>query len=196
MVITYVLSLFLRRLENELPREDFLTNMVAKVKSGEVSLEELTAHSSTLMYVLYARPVQLLSLSRLPAATIFFFFFFSFANQGHVRIAGGETTATSLSAATFYVLKSPHVQARLEEEIRSRFKSYDEINATSAMQLPYLQAVIHEAMRMHPSGAHGFPRTSPGVVIDGHRVPDGVGSNGNTLSSQPRCLSLYAGPES
>lgn len=59
-------------------------------------------------------------------------------------------------------------------EIREYYSSYDQIDATSALQLPYLQAVIQEALRMHPSGAQGFPRTSPGVVIDGHYVPAGV----------------------
>ena len=34
-------------------RKDILTNIVDKVESGEVSQEELTAHSSTLMYVNY-----------------------------------------------------------------------------------------------------------------------------------------------
>jgi cytochrome P450 len=38
-----------RRLECQSPRQDFFTNMVAKVKSGEVDLEEMTANASTLM---------------------------------------------------------------------------------------------------------------------------------------------------
>ncbi|KAI1409848.1 putative cytochrome P450 [Hypoxylon sp. FL1857] len=127
-----------RRLESESSRQDFFTNIVAKVKSGEVGLEEMTAHASTLI------------------------------------IAGGETTATSLTAALYYVLRSPEVRSKLVNEIRSRYKSYDEIDSTSALQLPYLQAVINEAMRIHPSGAHGFPRISPGATVDGHWVPAGT----------------------
>ena len=38
-----------KRLESESPRKDFFTNIVSKVKAGEVSLEEMTAHASTLM---------------------------------------------------------------------------------------------------------------------------------------------------
>ncbi|CAJ2506368.1 Uu.00g004980.m01.CDS01 [Anthostomella pinea] len=127
-----------RRLDSESPRQDFFTNLTHKVKSGEVPLEEMTAHASTLI------------------------------------IAGGETTATTLSAAMFYMLKDPRVAEKLTKEIRQRYKSYDEINSTSAQQLPYLQAVINEALRMHPSGAHGFPRISPGLTIDGHWVPKGT----------------------
>ncbi|KAI8627403.1 cytochrome P450 monooxygenase [Xylariaceae sp. FL1651] len=123
------------RLESTSTRHDFFSNIAEKVKSGEVSFEEMTAHASTLI------------------------------------IAGGETTATSLSAAFYYMLKDRRVTNKLKSEIRSRFSSYDEINATAAQRLPYLQAVINEAMRMHPSGAHGFPRISPGLTIDGYWVP-------------------------
>ncbi|CAG8952058.1 hypothetical protein HYFRA_00000794 [Hymenoscyphus fraxineus] len=38
-----------RRLERKSPRKDFFTSFVEKVESGEVSQEELTAHSSTLV---------------------------------------------------------------------------------------------------------------------------------------------------
>src|SRR4051812_3989463 len=89
-------------------------------------------------------------------------------------IAGGETTATSLAATLYYVLKTPDVLAKLTDTIRARYKTYEEIDATTALQLPYLQAVIKEALRMHPSGAHGFPRISPGATVDGHWVPAGV----------------------
>jgi cytochrome P450 len=89
-------------------------------------------------------------------------------------IAGGETTATTLAAVMFYLLKSPKAMDKLKAEIRSRFTTYDEIDSTSALQLPYLQATINEALRIHPSGAHGHPRISPGTQIDGHWIPKGV----------------------
>jgi hypothetical protein len=50
--VVYTLDIELtsaRRLESTSPRQDFLTNVVEKVKSGEVPLEEMAAHSSTLM---------------------------------------------------------------------------------------------------------------------------------------------------
>ncbi|KAI9685130.1 MAG: hypothetical protein M1822_004717 [Bathelium mastoideum] len=40
-----------KRLKSKQERADILTNIVAKFKEGEVSKEELTAHSSTLVYV-------------------------------------------------------------------------------------------------------------------------------------------------
>jgi hypothetical protein len=38
-----------RRLNSESDRHDFLTNISEKVKVGELSQEEMTAHASTLM---------------------------------------------------------------------------------------------------------------------------------------------------
>lgn len=38
-----------KRLEASTPRQDFFTNIVHKVKSGEVPQEEMVAHASTLM---------------------------------------------------------------------------------------------------------------------------------------------------
>jgi hypothetical protein len=38
-----------RRLESTSDRKDFMTNLVGKVKAGEVSEEELNAHTSTLV---------------------------------------------------------------------------------------------------------------------------------------------------
>jgi cytochrome P450 len=73
------------------------------------------------------------------------------------------------------VLRSPAELSKLTSEIRNRYKSYDDIDSVSALQLPYLQAVINEALRIHPSGAHGLPRLSPGATVDGHWVPAGVG---------------------
>lgn len=51
---------------------------------------------------------------------------------------------------------------------------YEDINATAAQQLPYLQATISEGLRIYPPGSQGFPRVSPGANIDGFWVPKGV----------------------
>ena len=85
--------------------------------------------------------------------------------------------ATCLAAATYYLLKTPHTYEQLKAEIRGRYQSYEDINAASALQLTYLQAVINESLRIHPPGSQGFPRVSPGIDIDGYYVPKGVGAS-------------------
>ena len=108
---------------------------------GEVSHEELTAHTSTLV------------------------------------IAGGETVATFMAATTYHLLKAPDTLKKLQHEIRERYSSLSEITAATALQLPYLQAVISEGLRIYPPGSQGFPRTSPGATIDGVWIPAGVSSS-------------------
>jgi hypothetical protein len=44
-----------KRLEADTPRQDFFTHIVSKFRNGEVELEEMTAHASTLMQVPLAR---------------------------------------------------------------------------------------------------------------------------------------------
>ncbi|KAK3946263.1 putative cytochrome P450 [Diplogelasinospora grovesii] len=96
------------------------------------------------------------------------------AHSSTLVIAGGETTTTFLSSVNFYLLKNPGAYRRLTREIRERFARYEDINSTAAQQLPYLQAVINEGLRIYPPGSQGFPRVSPGATIDGHYIPRGV----------------------
>ncbi|KAL2061337.1 hypothetical protein VTL71DRAFT_7610 [Oculimacula yallundae] len=88
-------------------------------------------------------------------------------------IAGSETTATLLSGLTYYLLKTPDVYAKAREEVRTAFKSPEDMTLTSTAQLPYLQACLEEALRMYPPVPIALPRrTGPeGAMIGGHFVP-------------------------
>lgn len=79
-----------------------------------------------------------------------------------------------MSAVTYYLLKNPGPYHELRRQIRTHFARYDDITALEAQKLPYLQAVISEGLRIYPPGSQGFPRKSPGAIIDGHWVPSGV----------------------
>lgn len=82
--------------------------------------------------------------------------------------------STFLAAVTYHLLTSPETYSKLRQEIRARYGKYDDINASTALQLPYLQAVINEGLRIYPPGSQGFPRVSPGAEVDGVYVPAGV----------------------
>ncbi|KAK1477672.1 BCL4p [Colletotrichum tamarilloi] len=96
------------------------------------------------------------------------------AHVSTLTIAGGETTATFLAAATYYLLQNPACLLKLQTEITAKFSSFEEINATAARQLPYLQAVISEGLRLYAPGSQGFPRLSPGMNVGDIYVPAGA----------------------
>lgn len=77
---------------------------------------------------------------------------------------------------TYYLLRYPTIYRKLQHEIRSAFKAYDEINANSTTDLEYLHAVALEAMRMYAPLPFALPRVVPegGDTVDGHFLPAGV----------------------
>ncbi|KAI2602748.1 cytochrome P450 [Hypoxylon sp. NC1633] len=88
-------------------------------------------------------------------------------------VAGGETTATFLSGLTFYLVQYPEVLRKLEAEIRSAFKSEQEITGVSTNKLPYFNACIKEGLRLTPAVPFGHPRIVPpgGDEVCGQRLP-------------------------
>ncbi|KAF6828543.1 cytochrome p450 pisatin [Colletotrichum musicola] len=98
--------------------------------------------------------------------------------------AGSDTTGVSLSAVLYYLLKTPTSLEALQKEVAD-FASRGELllNPTfkQAQQMPYLQAVIKEALRMHPAVGLPLERVVPegGAIIAGRFFPEGsvVGVN-------------------
>ncbi|KAF5987957.1 cytochrome P450 monooxygenase [Fusarium bulbicola] len=94
-------------------------------------------------------------------------------------LAGSDTTGISLRAVVYFVIKTPQVYEKLQKEIDeadqaghlSEYVTYQE-----SLKLPYFQATLKEAMRMHP--AVGFPleRYVPdeGAQVCGHSLPAGT----------------------
>ncbi|EHK98756.1 putative sterigmatocystin biosynthesis monooxygenase stcF [Glarea lozoyensis 74030] len=96
---------------------------------------------------------------------------------GLLILAGSETTATLLSAATYLILKHPEVLDKMVAEVRSTFKTEDEITQVSVNKLTYQIAVLEESLRVHPPAPFGFPRIVPGEkgqFVAGQWVPKGL----------------------
>ena len=91
-------------------------------------------------------------------------------------VAGSETTATTLSAMTYYLCRNPLVYQKLKDEVRGTFRSADDITSVKAT-LPYLNAVINESLRIYPPVPIGVARIAPkgGAMVAGVFVPGGVG---------------------
>ncbi|KAL8708557.1 MAG: hypothetical protein Q9220_006610 [cf. Caloplaca sp. 1 TL-2023] len=103
-----------------------------------------------------------------------------------IILAGSETSATTCTSTTYFFLKHPHVYARLQKEVRDAFGSFDEMTVSATAKLPYLHAVITEALRLHPPVSTATVRQVDrhGVKICGYDVPIGtrVGIPQKTMS--------------
>lgn len=64
-------------------------------------------------------------------------------------MAGYETTATSLTYATYELALNPEVQDKLCDEVNAVVDSNGRIDYDVLCRLPYLDAVISEALRHH-----------------------------------------------
>jgi cytochrome P450 len=98
------------------------------------------------------------------------------ADSALIIAAGSDGVGLTLSATIFYLLAYPAVLEKLTAEIRSAFKSVDEIVNPKLNSLPYLHACIEETLRMNPPKASSLPRQvlKGGVTIEGKEFPQGV----------------------
>ena len=90
-------------------------------------------------------------------------------------MSGSETTATSLTGVTYLLCKNPEKLAKVQAEIRSRFKDDSEITPKPINGLTYMLAVLNESARMFPASGFGLPRlvsSKCGQVVAGGWVPE------------------------
>lgn len=93
-------------------------------------------------------------------------------------IAGSDTTSNSSCAITYYLAANPPVQYKLQKELDDALGSEDEYVSTyeQVKRLPYLEAVINEALRIHSTSSIGLPRIAPegGLTIQGIHFAQGT----------------------
>ncbi|KAL2826445.1 cytochrome P450 [Aspergillus cavernicola] len=94
-------------------------------------------------------------------------------------IAGSDTTAISLSSIMYYLLHYPTVLQNLREEIDESItqgRCSDPITFKESQEMPYFQAVMKEALRMHSATGLPFWRVVPsgGAELSGHYFPEGT----------------------
>lgn len=92
--------------------------------------------------------------------------------------AGSDTTAITLSSVLYHLLKYPETYKKLRKEIDTAAEEgrvSDPVTFKEAQELPYLQAVIKEGLRVHPAVGLGLQRLVPaeGTNIVGQFLPGG-----------------------
>ena len=93
-------------------------------------------------------------------------------------IAGSDTTSNTMCALLYHVSRTPGVVEKLHAELDGAIADDTDIPAYDAIKdLPYLDAVIKETLRIHSTSALGLPRIVPpnsaGVTIHGVHFPAG-----------------------
>ncbi|PVH72394.1 cytochrome P450 [Cadophora sp. DSE1049] len=94
-----------------------------------------------------------------------------------IMMAGAVTTATFLAGVTYYLGHNKAAMSRLQHEMRTRFKTLDEITSRALMECEYLNAVVEEGLRIYPpAGAGHLSRIVPagGCEIEGEWIPEGT----------------------
>lgn len=94
-------------------------------------------------------------------------------------VAGSDTSAGTLRAVMLNILTNPTTYKKLQAEIDDGIaagKISSPIRDAEARQLPYLQAVIKEGLRIMPPASGAFFKEVPaaGDVIDGKFIPGGT----------------------
>lgn len=98
-------------------------------------------------------------------------------NVGSLLLAGSPLSTLVITAATYFLLRYPATLSKLTHEIRTKFDSEQSIVVDSVNDMPYLEAVIMETLRIHhPTPSDPKPRVigPEGQMIDGYWIPEGV----------------------
>ena len=98
------------------------------------------------------------------------------STAGIIIIAGSNSLTTTLAGTTNYLLRFPEALVKVTQEIRSTYSNEKQMNLTNLGQLPYLNAVIEEGLRIIAPVPLGMPRVVPkgGDTVCGEWLPEGV----------------------
>ncbi|KAK3330032.1 cytochrome P450 86A1 [Apodospora peruviana] len=92
--------------------------------------------------------------------------------------AGSDTTATAIRMTLFYLMNSPDSYHKLQREIDAAIERggvSSPITSEEARQLPYLQAVIKEGLRIWPPVTGFMPKVcDTEEIVCGKRIPPGT----------------------
>ncbi|KAI2785537.1 cytochrome P450 [Daldinia loculata] len=121
------------------------------------------------------------------------------ANSDLLMVAGSETTATLLSGATYWLLKTPHALKKATEEVRNAFKSEEEITFHEVRtKLPYISVCLEEALRLFPPVPMSLSRSvpkGPPVQIVGLTIPEKTVVGVHHMSAYHSELNFHRAPE-
>ncbi|XP_042012214.1 cytochrome P450 76T24-like [Salvia splendens] len=90
-------------------------------------------------------------------------------------VAGTDTTSGTVEWAMTELIRNPQKLEKLRNEIRSFMSEHgkQQVQESDISSLPYLQAVVKETFRLHPTAPFLLPhKASSDVEINGYIVPE------------------------
>lgn len=113
---------------------------------------------------------------------------------GYLQVAGTDTTGVTLTYLTWAIAKTPRMMEMLVNELVPLPET--ELTDAHLSTLPYLNAVVAEALRLFHPVPSTLPRVAPqgGAVLLGHNVPPGtiVGTHTYTIHRLEECWGVDA----
>ncbi|KAF2732787.1 cytochrome P450 [Polyplosphaeria fusca] len=90
--------------------------------------------------------------------------------------AGTDTTASTLTWLIYELCRNPQIQSRLYKDVLRVAGDKIFLDIDDIVDLPYLDDVINEGLRLHPAVCTGVPRVTPpeGLKIGNTMIPGNV----------------------
>ncbi|XP_057367195.1 cytochrome P450 3A2-like isoform X1 [Daphnia carinata] len=85
-------------------------------------------------------------------------------------LAGFDTTATTLTNTCFLLAKHPKIQEKLYDSILAKRGEYDEVCHEMVQNIPYLEMVIQEVLRLCPPGVRVERQCTKDYSYDNGRI--------------------------
>jgi cytochrome P450 len=138
-------------------RKDLLTKIIShKTETGEAELSDLESYTE-IANLVFAGTGELSSVGR----------------SLMICSCPSDTTSTTLTYLFWELARDPSWQHRVRQELLSQTSgvSYGDIQS-----LTLLDAIINEALRLHPAAPASLPRETPpgGKMLGGHFIPEKV----------------------
>jgi cytochrome P450 len=92
-----------------------------------------------------------------------------------VFVAGSDTISITVEWAMAELLRNPSIMAKVRADIEDVLGGMETVEEPDTAGMPYLQAVVKEAMRLHPVAPILLPHQAveDGVEVGGYAVPKG-----------------------
>lgn len=88
-----------------------------------------------------------------------------------IFMAGTDTSAITIEWALAELINNPHVMEKARQEINSVTRNKRLIQESDLTHLPYLQAIVKETLRIHPTSPFIGRESSESCKVSGYEIP-------------------------